>query len=87
MNFMGLISRSIAVLAGIWLLVSGSNDLSMRSAGNKGYGETSFAALNIRSRGSLKVGLGLMALSASAFGVEIKGLSNDNSIESNEDNV
>ena len=60
---MSLISRSMAVLAGLWLIFSGSNDLSIRSAGNKGYGETSFAALNIRSRGSLKVGLGLIALS------------------------
>lgn len=84
---MGLISRSIAVFAGIWLLVSGSNDLSMRSAGNKGYGETSFAALNIRSRGSLKVGLGLMALSASAIGVEIKGLIYGNLIESKKEKV
>ena len=78
---MSLISRSMAVLAGLWLIFSGSNDLSIRSAGNKGYGETSFAALNIRSRGSLKVGLGLMALSASAIGIEIKALRNKNLIE------
>ena len=56
--------KNFFVVAGASVLIaSGAMDLSMRSAGNKGYGETSFAALNIRSRGSLKVGLGLIALS------------------------
>ena len=51
------------------LIVSGGLDLTVSSRGNQ-YGsymeETSIAAINIRSRGGLKLGLGIGLLGASA---------------------
>lgn len=51
------------------MVLAGSNDLSVRSQSSVGSnGEQSLMALGIRSQGSLKIGLGLAALGASAIG-------------------
>ena len=53
------------VFGSAFLIVSGASDISARSQGASSWEyETSFAALTIRSIGGLKVGLGLVALSA-----------------------
>ena len=52
------------VLASVFLIISGAEDLSARSQGASSWAnETSFAALTIRSIGGLKVGIGILALS------------------------
>tara|TARA_Y100001968_G_scaffold333688_1_gene398391 strand:- start:406 stop:627 length:222 start_codon:yes stop_codon:yes gene_type:complete len=57
--------KNLFVVLGTSVLIgSGAMDLSMSSdAYSDWIDETSFMALNIRSRGSLKVGLGVIALS------------------------
>ena len=60
--------KNFFIVAGTSVLIaSGAMDLSATSKssyyGSSWFDETSFMALNIRSRGSLKVGLGLIALS------------------------
>ena len=53
------------VFGSAFLIISGASDISARSQGASSWEyETSFAALTIRSIGGLKVGLGLVALSA-----------------------
>tara|TARA_B100000700_G_C14480215_1_gene594758 strand:+ start:118 stop:450 length:333 start_codon:yes stop_codon:yes gene_type:complete len=53
------------VLGSAFLIISGGADLSARSQGASSWEyETSFAALTIRSIGGLKIGLGILALSA-----------------------
>ncbi len=58
------------IVGGVWLILSGITELTSTSQGNK-YGnwfeETSLLALNQRGQGSLKVGLGLGLLGASAL--------------------
>ncbi|MDA9889441.1 hypothetical protein N9C98_01370 [Synechococcus sp. AH-224-G16] len=59
------------LVGGVWLILSGITELTSTSQGNE-YGnwfeETSLLALNQRGQGSLKVGLGLGLLGASALG-------------------
>ena len=53
------------VLGSTFLIISGGSDLSAKSQGASSWGyETSFAALTMRSIGGLKIGLGILALSA-----------------------
>ena len=69
MRGIGLVSRLLWAIAGAWMVLAGSNDLSVRSQSSIGSnGEQSLMALGIRSQGSLKIGLGLAALGASTIG-------------------
>ena len=74
----GSLSRNLFIAAGAWLIISGASELTTTSEGNR-YGswadETSFAALGIRSNGTLKIGLGLACLAGATvgFGAQTSG--------------
>lgn len=69
----------LSVGAGI-LVFSGFSDLAVRSSGSSSWAdETSFMSINIRSRGSMKIGLGM-----GMFGIAFMGMGNLN--QSNQQN-
>lgn len=72
MSSAGSLARNLFIAAGAWLIVTGVSELTTTSEGNR-YGswadETSFAALGIRSNGTLKIGLGLGCLAGAAVGL------------------
>jgi len=92
---LGQLSRSLIGFGAAVLVIGGINDVSARSSGSDSWwDETSFMAINVRSRGSMKIGLGLGLLGLSLCGVELnddspetipvlrKGESRDNTPES-----
>lgn len=64
------LAQTLFVAGGAWLIISGIGELMTASQGNE-YGtwfeETSLMALNRRSQGSLKIGLGLGLLGAASL--------------------
>ncbi len=68
------VARLCFLAGGAWLIISGIGELTTTSEGNR-YGnwieETSLLALNMRSQGSLKLGLGLGMLGAASSGISM----------------
>ena len=56
----GLTSSLLSACAGLWLIIGGLGEMGAQSKGASSWAnETSFAALQLRAQGSLKVGLGI----------------------------
>ena len=56
----GFASSAVAAFAGLFLILNGLNEWSTQSKGASSWSsETSFAALQLRAQGKLKIGLGI----------------------------
>ena len=56
----GFASSAVAAFAGLFLVLNGFNEWSTQSKGATSWSrETSFAALQLRAQGKLKIGLGM----------------------------
>lgn len=66
----GATTRLLSAVAAFFLFITGSQEWSAQSSGADSWaGETSFAALDLRAHGKLKIGLGIGFLALSAAGV------------------
>jgi hypothetical protein len=65
-------SRSVAFIAGWWLIASGMGQLGAQSKSADSWKtETSFAALQLRAQGTTNIGLGWLAMAGSVAGLTI----------------
>jgi hypothetical protein len=69
---LGSYSRVTFGIAAFILIVSGYNDLALQSAASSSWdSESSLLVINVRSRGMLKIALGLGALGLTLLGVGV----------------
>jgi len=74
---LGSYSRVTFGIAAFILIVSGYNDLALQSAASSSWdSESSLLVINVRSRGMLKIALGLGALGLTLLGVGVPDESN-----------
>jgi len=67
---LGPTTRLLSGVAAIFLFATGAEEWSAQSSGSPAWGaETSFAALDLRAHGKLKVGLGIGFLALTAAGI------------------
>ena len=65
----GLTSSLLSACAGLWLIIGGLGEMAAQSKGASSWAnETSFAALQLRAHGSLKIGLGIGFFALGALG-------------------
>jgi hypothetical protein len=66
----GPTARLLSLFAGAFFLVTGLQEWSAQSSGSSSWGdEASFIALQYRSQGKLKVGLGLGCFALASVGI------------------
>ena len=68
----GPLPRLLGLAASLLLLSTGQQEWLVQSSGSESWeAETSFAALQLRAQGKLKVGLGLGFLALTSIGYEV----------------
>jgi hypothetical protein len=66
-------ARLLSAVAAVFLFATGAEEWSAQSSGAGSWSsDTSFAALQLRSNGKLKIGLGLGFLAIASIGVSLK---------------
>ncbi len=79
---LGPTARLLSGVAAVFLFATGAEEWSAQSSGSPSWGgETSFAALDLRAHGKLKVGLGIGFLALTAAGITPSTKKEDSSNE------
>ena len=75
---LGPSARLLSTVAALFLFATGAQEWSAQSSGSEGWAaETSFAALELRAHGKLKVGIGIGFLAFATAGTVIAAQKDD----------